>query len=92
MSVLTSIMATMLCFQTVGPYHYTQDLLQIDSMHSPFSDTTELLMAPPPVAHFIKNWERFLQAHPDKQFKEYICPASKRVSKWAFHDHSLCPL
>ena len=65
-------MATMLCFQTVGPYRYTQDLLRLDSMRSPFSDTTELLTVPPPVAHFIKNWERLLRAHPDKQFKEYI--------------------
>ena len=46
--------------------------LPLHSRSSPFSDTTELLMAPPPVAHFIKNWESLLQAHPDKQFKEYI--------------------
>ena len=53
----------------VGPYRYTQDLLQLHSSCSPFPIAQEVLGEPPSVTKSIHNWEKLLH---DTQLKDYI--------------------
>ena len=56
----------------VGQYRYMQDLLQLQSKHSPFPLATEVLTEPPPVTRLIHNWQGLLNGHQDREFREYI--------------------
>ena len=56
----------------VGPYCYTQDLLQLQSSCSLFPIAREVLGEPPIVTKSIHNWEKLLSQHHDTQLKDYI--------------------
>ena len=71
------------------PYCYTQDLLRLHSIRSPFLNAAELATRPSPIACFIQNWEKLLSEHQDEQFREYILSGLRDgfrvVFSWSQH-------
>ena len=77
---------------SLGPYKYMNDLLYLESQHSPFPVAQELAGVNSPLLPFIANWDAYLKSHPDDHFKEYILRGIREGFRIGFDwSHQLSP-